>query len=86
MVSEHDRRPLYFDAERKANVGRLVEVLGQILDEATVLDGEPACDVMVAIVVRAIGLSKQLAIDDNEFFDMVVKMYEWTHVETVESH
>jgi hypothetical protein len=77
-----DRKTIRFDESRKANVVRLVSLFDGITD----FDGEPACDVLVALMARSIGLSKQLEIGEDEFFDMVVKMYEWTHIEQVERH
>lgn len=81
-----ERKALYFDQERKERVERLVKLVGELLDASKELDDAPAVDVMLACVVRSVVISKQVEIDENEFFDVVVKMYEWTHVERTETH
>ena len=81
-----ESKKLYFDAERKARVERLVEVIGRALDASRDADVAPAIDVMMALVVRAVVISKKICLDENEFFDVVVKMYEWTHISPVETH
>jgi hypothetical protein len=39
-------------------------------------------EVMLAVLAKAIGISKQLEMGEDEFFDLVVRMYEWTVIES----
>lgn len=45
-----------------------------------------AVDVLLAVIVRAVVMSKLMKIGDNQFFDLVVKMYESTTLESMEKH
>lgn len=73
------------DREQALRVGMLIPVVGNALDGA--IDKEAsACDVMLAVIVQAVAISKQLEIDENEFFDTVVMMYGSVSVEHPERH
>jgi hypothetical protein len=73
------------DADQARRVEALHVVVQRALHEA--IDAKShAHEVMMAIIAQAIAVSRQIAIGEDEFFDLVVKMYEWVHVQHVEIH
>lgn len=63
------------DAAQIVRVTNLAEVVRKALDVAIEKDAT-AEDVVLALVANASAISKQIEIDDDRFFDMVVMIYE----------
>jgi hypothetical protein len=73
------------DAERARRVEALHAVVQRAIHDAIDAKAQ-AVEVMMAIIAQAIVVSWQIEIGEDQFFDLVVKMYEWTHVQHVEKH
>lgn len=73
------------DAAQLERVGALLPIISDALSKAIGKD-VLGCDVMMAFVVHAAAIANSLGISEDEFFDMVVKMYEATDVVWVEKH
>ena len=72
------------DAAQQKSVQALIVTVTKALD-LSIADEVPAWDLMVAVLANAVAISKKLEIDENEFFDLVVKVYGWTHLDRVET-
>jgi hypothetical protein len=73
------------DAEQIRRVEALCVAIRAAIDRE--IDPKtPAHDVVLAMIARAVVMSKLMRIDENEFFDTVVTMYEATSVEFPENH
>lgn len=62
----------------------LIEVVRKAIE--IIDDKALAHEVVMALVANAVAISKEIGSGEDEFFDMVVRMYGWTHVEIVEHH
>lgn len=73
------------DAAQRESVQALIVIVTKALD-VSIADEVPAWDLMVAVLANAVAISKKLDVDENDFFDLVVKVYGWTHLDRVEKH
>ena len=73
------------DAEQARRIEALHVIVQRAIDGAVDAKAH-AYEVMLAILAQAIAVSRQIEIGEDEFFDLVVKMYGWVHVQHVEKH
>jgi hypothetical protein len=73
------------DAEQARRIEALHVIVQRALHEV-IGPNHHAYEVMCAILAQAVAVSRQIKMGEDEFFDLVVKMYGAVHIEHPERH